>query len=225
MNRLEGRGGLSWGWGRTPDSAGWGAEDLLLDLLQDVSHLAEEVLCGEAVVTAGPGATAHTATTSGGQRCRPREATAGVGGAQSPAVPSSHSQAEGGVVGPHEAQGTARTLDPGRVPPSSWLAPARRVSPPSRVPAVSLDPPANQAVLGAAKGSTGRLMAGQLTRDKPGLGFGGQGWHRDVPGPEPKSSTWAFWATSSTSWNFSDTVKSSFGGSCNHRGERIATTV
>lgn len=40
-------------------------------------------------------------------------------------------------------------------------------------------------------------------------------------GPAPRGAaphgTWAFWATSSTSWNFSDTVRSSLGGSCSRR--------
>lgn len=35
------------------------------------------------------------------------------------------------------------------------------------------------------------------------------------------SGTCAFWATSSTSWNFSDTVRSSLAGSFSQRGERI----
>lgn len=73
--------------------------------------------------------------------------------------------------------------------------------------------------------------AGQLTTDNPGLRFWGLGppwgWAdaQTPPGLEPESCTWAFWATSSTSWNFSDTVKSSFGGSCSQRGQRISTGI
>lgn len=62
MNRLEGRRGLSRvGGGATPRGCRAAGDDLLLDLFQDVSHLAEEVLREEAtVVTRDAGASVHS---------------------------------------------------------------------------------------------------------------------------------------------------------------------
>lgn len=161
-----------------------GGRDLLLDLLEDVGHLAEEVLCGEAAVTPGPGPSTRR---HGGVVAAPARPRLEVGGTQSAAVPPSHSQAEDGVVGPREAQGTARTPDTGRVPPSSWPGPGSAgLHPPGRPPSAQTLSPT--LAVGAAKGSTGRLKAGQLTTDKPGLGFWwgwgpppGLGRHTDAP--------------------------------------------
>lgn len=97
-----------------------------------------------------------------------------MGGTQSPAVPPSYSQAEDGVVGPRKAQGLARMPDAGRVPPSSRLGPGSAgLHPPGRPPSAQTLPPT--VAVGAAKGSTGRLRAGRLTTDKPGLRFRGLG--------------------------------------------------
>lgn len=62
MNKLEGRRGLSRvGGGATPRGCRAAGDDLLLDLFQDVSHLAEEVLREEAtVVTRDAGASVHS---------------------------------------------------------------------------------------------------------------------------------------------------------------------
>lgn len=65
------------------------------------------------------------------------------------------------------------------------------------------------------RGTSGQADDGVMTTDRPGPGL----W------PQPDGRTWAFWATSSTSWNFSDTVRSSFGGSFSQRGKRISTEI
>lgn len=51
---------------------------------------------------------------------------------QSPDVPPSHLQAEDGVVGPHEAQGTTQMPAPGRAQRVSTLQGASRQPRPSR---------------------------------------------------------------------------------------------
>lgn len=57
MNRLQERREVQEGGWPYPRHRGPGAADLLLDLFQDVGHLAKEVLCEEeTVVTTDPGA-------------------------------------------------------------------------------------------------------------------------------------------------------------------------
>ena len=68
------------GGGPHPRGRGLGAHHSLLDLFQDVGHLAKEVLCGEATITTGPRPHGHVRRagfTGRPERSSPRVAMAG----------------------------------------------------------------------------------------------------------------------------------------------------
>lgn len=205
--------GLSQAQG-VPQTRQWrrAGRDLLLDLFQDVGHLAKEVLCeAAAVVRTDPGAAdLHSSTKRApGSWAAPRTPRP-----RTPPRPEPGATACGPAPPPAESESGVNTgmvtPDPALCAPHprSWPGPAGRVSDQMRGPCHALG------LSQVCVGTTVKPSTGQLMTARPGLETGCWGPTGQDPG-----NTWAFWATSSTSWNFSDTVRSSFGGSFSQRGQ------